>query len=168
MDNINGIDGTGGNAYYRTKDKKAPHNAYTSGAKLNKTIGQLGYRTSYSDTYTGHFQFAGGTGTYVPAESDAKDAYKMYPSYTMNNPGLSTMRVMENITASSTAENTTATADRSLSEMSSSSTWSGDIMPAPITSTSTSTKAERVMSLQAESAFRSPGKRMGTRTDPLS
>ena len=86
VDNINGIDGTGGNAYYRTKDKKAPHNAYTSGAKLNKTIGQLGYRTSYSDTYTGHFQFAGGTGTYVPAESDAKDAYKMYPSYTMNNP----------------------------------------------------------------------------------
>ena len=43
---------------YRTKDKKAPHNAYTSGAKLNKTIGQLGYRTSYSDTYSGHFQFS--------------------------------------------------------------------------------------------------------------
>ncbi len=60
VDNINGIDSTGGNAYYRTKDKKAPHNAYTSGAKLNKTIGQLGYRTSYSDTYTGHFQFAEG------------------------------------------------------------------------------------------------------------
>ena len=67
-------------AFYRTKDKKAPHNAYTSGAKLNKTIGQLGYRTSYSDTYTGHFQFS--KNTYVPAESDAKDAYKFYPSYT--------------------------------------------------------------------------------------
>ena len=84
VDNINGVDGTGGNAFYRTKDKKAPHNAYTSGAKLNKTIGQLGYRTSYSDTYTGHFQFS--KNTYVPAESDAKDAYKFYPSYTMNNP----------------------------------------------------------------------------------
>lgn len=66
------------------RDKKAPHNAYTSGAKLNKTIGQLGYRTSYSDTYTGHFQFS--KNAYVPAESDAKDAYKFYPSYTMNNP----------------------------------------------------------------------------------
>ena len=65
VDNINGVDGTGGNAFYRTKDKKAPHNAYTSGAKLNKTIGQLGYRTSYSDTYTGHFQFS--KNTYVPA-----------------------------------------------------------------------------------------------------
>ena len=84
VDNINGVDGTGGNAFYRTKDKKAPHNAYTSGAKLNKTIGQLGYRTSYSDTYTGHFQFS--KNAYVPAESDAKDAYKFYPSYTMNNP----------------------------------------------------------------------------------
>ena len=84
VDNINGVDGTGGNAFYRTKDKKAPHNAYTSGAKLNKTIGQLGYRTSYSNTYTGHFQFS--KNAYVPAESDAKDAYKFYPSYTMNNP----------------------------------------------------------------------------------
>ena len=84
VDNINGVDGTGGNAFYRTKDKKAPHNAYTSGAKLNKTIGQLGYRTSYSDTYSGHFQFS--KNAYVPAESDAKDAYKFYPSYAMNNP----------------------------------------------------------------------------------
>ena len=84
VDNINGVDGTGGNAFYRTKDKKAPHNAYTSGAKLNKTIGQLGYRASYSDTYSGHFQFS--KNAYVPAESDAKDAYKFYPSYAMNNP----------------------------------------------------------------------------------
>ena len=84
VDNVNGIDGTGGNAFYRTKDRKAPHNAYTSGAKLNKTIGQLGYRTSYSDTYSGHFQFS--KNAYVPAEADAKDAYKFYPSYAMNNP----------------------------------------------------------------------------------
>ena len=33
VDNINGVDGTGGNAFYCTKDKKAPHNAYTSVAK---------------------------------------------------------------------------------------------------------------------------------------
>ena len=30
VDNINGLDGIGTVAYYRTKDRKSPHNAYSS------------------------------------------------------------------------------------------------------------------------------------------
>ena len=41
VDNINGLDGIGGTAYYRTKDRKAPHNAYTSGERVNKAIEKL-------------------------------------------------------------------------------------------------------------------------------
>ena len=32
--NINGIEGVGSSAFYRTKDRKAPHNAYTSGTRI--------------------------------------------------------------------------------------------------------------------------------------
>ena len=31
VDHINGLDAIGDLAFYRTKDKKSPHNAYTSG-----------------------------------------------------------------------------------------------------------------------------------------
>lgn len=83
MDNINGLDGIGGTAYYRTKDRKAPHNAYTSGERVNKAIEKLGYRTGYGDSYEGHFQFARGKEQIVP---DSDDAFKVVPGYPMNKP----------------------------------------------------------------------------------
>ncbi|MDO5552058.1 MAG: DUF3048 domain-containing protein, partial [Lachnospiraceae bacterium] len=43
VDNINGIEGIGATAFYRSNDKKAPHNAYTSGDRLKKAIEKLGY-----------------------------------------------------------------------------------------------------------------------------
>lgn len=83
VDNINGIDGIGSVAFYRTSDKKAPHNAYTSGDRIKKAIEKLGYRTEYSDSYEGHFQFARGNEQIIP---DSDDAYKVVPGYPMNNP----------------------------------------------------------------------------------
>ena len=83
VDNINGLDGIGGTAYYRTKDRKAPHNAYTSGERVNKAIEKLGYRTGYGDSYEGHFQFARGKEQIVP---DSDDAFKVVPGYPMNKP----------------------------------------------------------------------------------
>ena len=49
--NINGLDAIGGTAYYRSKDKKSPHNAYTSGERLQKSIGILGYSQEYDPSY---------------------------------------------------------------------------------------------------------------------
>lgn len=83
VDNINGIDGIGGTAFYRSKDKKAPHNAYTSGSRIKKAIEKLGYRTSYKEDQPEHFKFARGSEQFVP---DSDDAYKIVPGYPMNNP----------------------------------------------------------------------------------
>ena len=83
VDNINGVEGVGGNAFFRSSDKKAPHNAYASAAKIKKTIEKLGYSTEYSDSYEGHFKFAGGT---TQVQLDGQDAYKVVPGYSYNEP----------------------------------------------------------------------------------
>lgn len=87
VDNINGLDGIGTVAYYRTSDRKSPHNAYSSGERLNKAIAQLGYSQEYSDDYHGHYRFAK-TGHEVTLEGSPSvmDAYKVYPGYVMNKP----------------------------------------------------------------------------------
>lgn len=83
VDNINGVEGTGGNAFYRSSDKKAPHNAYASAQKIKSTIEKLGYSTEYSDSYEGHFKFANGS---TQVELDGQEAYKVVPGYTYNEP----------------------------------------------------------------------------------
>ena len=83
VDNINGVEGVGGNAFFRSNDKKAPHNAYASASKIKKTIEKLGYSTEYSDSYQGHFKFAGGN---TQVQLDGQDAYKVVPGYSYNEP----------------------------------------------------------------------------------
>jgi hypothetical protein len=65
VDNITGCavnstkDAPGAGAFYRTTDKEAPHNAYTSGAKLLETCNTLKYSLTHRDEYyePGHFIF---------------------------------------------------------------------------------------------------------------
>lgn len=83
VDNINGIEGIGGNAFYRSNDRKAPHNAYASASKIKSTIEKLGYRTEYDESYEGHFKFANGS---KQVELDGQDAYKVVPGYSYNEP----------------------------------------------------------------------------------
>lgn len=83
VDNINGLEGIGNTAFYRSTDKKAPHNAYTSGSRITQSIEKLGYRTDYDESYDGHFQFMTGDEQFTP---DSEDAYKVVPGYPMNNP----------------------------------------------------------------------------------
>ncbi len=85
VDNINGIDGIGGTAFYRSSDRKAPHNAYTSGDRLKKAIETLGYSTEYDPDYHGHYQFA--AETYDLGDiPEAVDAVRVLPGYVMNQP----------------------------------------------------------------------------------
>ncbi|MEG7529906.1 MAG: DUF3048 domain-containing protein [Hungatella sp.] len=84
VDNINGIEGNGSGAFYRSKDKKAPHNAYTSYSRIQNAINKLGYSQEYPKSYEGHYLFAK-TGQEVHLEN-ALDAYKIYPGYSMNKP----------------------------------------------------------------------------------
>ena len=49
---------SGRRPYYRSSDKKSPHNAYTSGQRLTEAIEKLGYSTAYDPAYAGHYRFA--------------------------------------------------------------------------------------------------------------
>lgn len=86
IDNINGVDGTGGNAYFRSKDRKAPHNAYASFEKIQKVIGKLGYSQEYDPSYEGHFRFAPEGQPAVMNGADVRPANKVTPGYPLNNP----------------------------------------------------------------------------------
>jgi len=55
--NINGS-GADGNAFYRTTDRKAPHNAYASGSGISGVIDQKGYDLAYRGlTEESHYNF---------------------------------------------------------------------------------------------------------------
>ena len=57
-DDLNGVKGDMANTFYRTSDRKAPHNTYTSAEKLKEAVEKKGYRDTYKDGYTGHYVFA--------------------------------------------------------------------------------------------------------------
>lgn len=84
LDDINGLEGAGANAFFRTKDRKQPHNAYTSSALSQTAIQKLGFSQEYSSGYEGHYQFAK-AGQEVKLEK-GDPAYKVVPGYQMNNP----------------------------------------------------------------------------------
>ena len=83
IDNLNGL--TLGNAYYRTTDRVAPHNAYTDAAHLQAGIQSQGYSQQYKDDYTGHFQFAP-EGTEVTLDEGASANVVKLDNFTYNHP----------------------------------------------------------------------------------
>ena len=48
----------GEDIFYRTDDRPAPHNAYTSYSGLMTAVERNGYSMQYADDYSGHFLFA--------------------------------------------------------------------------------------------------------------
>lgn len=87
VDNINGLEAIGDLAYFRTKDRKQPHNAYTSGERLNEAIRKLGYSQEYDKAYKGHYHFAR-TGYEISLKGAAGvcGAYRVFPGYRYNKP----------------------------------------------------------------------------------
>ena len=84
------LDGTSldGTAYFRTTDRVAPHNAYTSGSHLLKGVERKEYPLAHTENYReGHFNF---TNNLHPNDlsqySDAIDAAYMAPGYLVNKP----------------------------------------------------------------------------------
>ena len=57
VDNINGLGPAGDVTYYRTTDRQAPHNVYTSKAGIDAGIDMLGYRRDHYEGYKGKFKF---------------------------------------------------------------------------------------------------------------
>lgn len=71
-------------AFYRTSDRVAPHNCFTSGKGLNSAIKKFKYRTSYKKKYTSHFNFAK-SGSKIALDSK-KTAKKVEIGYRINHP----------------------------------------------------------------------------------
>ena len=84
MEHLNGIEGKGSVAFYRTKDKKAPHNAYASGERIQKAIEAMGYSQEYPESYTGHYRFS--KKEYPVMLENGFSAAFVRPGYVMNDP----------------------------------------------------------------------------------
>lgn len=84
VNNLSGMSGYGEQVYYRTSDRVAPHNAYTSFAGLQKGIEVNSYSQEYSPDYKGHFQFAWVGQEQAP--SGGTPAALVKPGYSANSP----------------------------------------------------------------------------------
>ncbi len=78
---INGY--CGEDIFYRTDDRPAPHNVYTSESQLETAMERKGYRTDYEEGFEGHYQFAADGETIVPDEGTATI---IRPGYQVNDP----------------------------------------------------------------------------------
>lgn len=84
VDNLNGLGEAGDIVYYRTTDRKAPHNVYTSKAGIDAGIDALGYRRDHYDGYAGKFKFCD-LDKEVTNEGGAP-ATHIEPKYKINKP----------------------------------------------------------------------------------
>lgn len=82
-DSMDGVTSTGAGVYYRTEDRKAPHNCYASAEGIAKGIEKQGFSTDYDPNYHGYFQFVneGDTASY-----DGVKANKVSTGYFHNHP----------------------------------------------------------------------------------
>lgn len=80
VDNISGavlgIDKPAAHSFYRSSDRKAPHNVYLDKEGLMQDIEKFGYRTEHDDSYNEKFVFAeNGTDSLYASKKDAAILY---------------------------------------------------------------------------------------------
>lgn len=86
VDNINGIVGSVESVVFeRDSSRKAPHNAYTTGEKLAAGIEMLGYETTLSEDYEGHFLFNTDDASEIQL-TDGQEATLVKTGYPINKP----------------------------------------------------------------------------------
>lgn len=74
---VAGIERPATNTFYRSNDRKAPHNVYLTSEGLQKDIEKFGYRTELKDDYIAKFQFESESTPITWAY--AEDASVLYP-----------------------------------------------------------------------------------------
>lgn len=84
VDNLNGLGEAGDTTFYRTTDRKAPHNVYTSSKGIEAGIKKLGYREDHYDGYKGKFKFCDLNKTIL--NENGADAKHLEPKYRINKP----------------------------------------------------------------------------------
>lgn len=83
VDNLSGLAAIGSTVYYRTDDRKSPHNAYCSAKGITEGIKKMNYRTHYRDTYGGKFCFAKDGET---SSLEENRGTHIEPGYPINKP----------------------------------------------------------------------------------
>lgn len=84
-DHIDNISSFNADSYfYRTTDRVAPHNCFTSGRNINDAVKKLGYRKKYKKDYKGHFAFAE-PGTKIDI-TEGRVASEVSLGYPVNQP----------------------------------------------------------------------------------
>jgi len=78
-----GLSELGQSAYYRSDDRPSPHNVFTNYDMMTETIRTMCYDTAYSESYTGHYNFAA-DGEEVNLEN-GQIAKVVLPGYTYNH-----------------------------------------------------------------------------------
>lgn len=84
VNNLNGLGKAGDTSFYRTTDRQAPHNVYTSAAGIEAGIKKLGYREDHYEGYKGKFKFCD-LDKEVTNE-DGLSATHIEPKYRINKP----------------------------------------------------------------------------------
>lgn len=84
IDNLSGLEGVGSTVYYRTSDRVAPHNAYTSAKGIADGIVYKGYDSALPAGYKGPYTFAN-DGEQINLSSN-EDAVTVTPGYKINAP----------------------------------------------------------------------------------
>ena len=84
VNNLNGLGEAGDTTFYRTTDRKAPHNVYTSAKGIEAGIKKLGYREDHYDGYKGKFKFCDLDKTVL--NEGGTDATHMETNYKINKP----------------------------------------------------------------------------------
>lgn len=83
VNNLSGLAGYGGEVFYRTSDRKAPHNAYTSAEGIQRGIEINGYSQEYAEDYVPGYAFCGvDEDITIPGV----DATIIRPGYQINEP----------------------------------------------------------------------------------
>lgn len=84
VSNLSGLSGVGSTVYYRTSDRPAPHNAYTSAEGIAAGVAALGYRQDISPSYGSHFLFT--EDSEINLLSEGIPAARVSVGYRINNP----------------------------------------------------------------------------------
>ncbi|MCR4658000.1 MAG: DUF3048 domain-containing protein [Lachnospiraceae bacterium] len=84
VDNLNGLGEAGDTCFYRTTDRQAPHNVYTSDAGITAGIKKLGYREDHYESFKGKFNFCDLNETITNEYGGS--AKHIEPNYKINKP----------------------------------------------------------------------------------
>lgn len=84
VDHLSGLDGSVTSTFYRTDEHPAPHNCYTSAEGIDSGMETKGYRTTYEESYQGHYLFVEDGNT--NKLKDGEDCIYIKPYYFYNKP----------------------------------------------------------------------------------